>query len=396
MASIHKDRRSQYWIAYFRDSAGKQVARSTKIAHSPAPLPAETAAELRRRRVENERAARLLAEELEEGLRGNRTESQLRTLLQDVSKTVTGKSIDFPTAAEFLERWLEREKPGLTESSFNRYRSTFRKFTDSLGKNGRGDALLADVAANDVATLKSERLTAGIKPSTVRADLKILSIPFAAALREGLANKNPVAAVPVPKDAAETRGTFTPEEIEAMIVESRKSEPEFETLILLGGFAGLRLGDCVKMTWRNVDTAQGTLTVTPEKTRRSKRSLKIPIHPRLLDHLLELTAPESPDALLCPQLATVKSSGRSGLSRRFLNILRRAGVEQTTTGGTGEGRAFNSRTFHSLRHTFVTRLQAANVPPDLRMSLAGHTDAGTHSGYTHTQLETLRAAVAKL
>lgn len=54
------------------------------------------------------------------------------------------------------------------------------------------------------------------------------------------------------------------------------------------------------------------------------------------------------------------------------------------------------RTFHSLRHSFVSELANAGIAPDVRQMLAGHSDDRSHAVYTHTQLDTLRAAVKKL
>jgi len=64
--------------------------------------------------------------------------------------------------------------------------------------------------------------------------------------------------------------------------------------------------------------------------------------------------------------------------------------------GGKEGRAFNKLSFHSLRHTYVSQLANAGIAPDVRKLLAGHSDDRSHAVYTHTQLDTLRAAVGKL
>ena len=50
----------------------------------------------------------------------------------------------------------------------------------------------------------------------------------------------------------------------------------------------------------------------------------------------------------------------------------------------------------SSRHSFVSELANAGIAPDVRQLLAGHSDDRSHAVYTHTQLDTLRAAVKKL
>ena len=56
----------------------------------------------------------------------------------------------------------------------------------------------------------------------------------------------------------------------------------------------------------------------------------------------------------------------------------------------------SKRTFHALRHSFTSALANAGVAPELRMKLTGHKSEAVHAGYTHHELETLRAAVGKL
>jgi integrase len=66
-----------------------------------------------------------------------------------------------------------------------------------------------------------------------------------------------------------------------------------------------------------------------------------------------------------------------------------------TVQGTGV-RKISKRTFHALRHSFTSALANAGVSPELRMKLTGHKSAEIHRGYTHLELETLRAALQKL
>jgi integrase len=67
---------------------------------------------------------------------------------------------------------------------------------------------------------------------------------------------------------------------------------------------------------------------------------------------------------------------------------------QTVPGG--GTRNISRRTFHALRHSFTSALANAGVAPELRMKLTGHKSAEIHRGYTHHELNTLRAAVNKL
>lgn len=54
------------------------------------------------------------------------------------------------------------------------------------------------------------------------------------------------------------------------------------------------------------------------------------------------------------------------------------------------------RSFQALRHFFTSALANAGVAPEVRMKLTGHKSTTVHRGYTHHELETLRAVVGKL
>jgi integrase len=67
---------------------------------------------------------------------------------------------------------------------------------------------------------------------------------------------------------------------------------------------------------------------------------------------------------------------------------------QTVQGG--GSRKISRRTFHALRHSFTSALANADVAPELRMKLTGHSSEAIHRGYTHHEIAILRHAVDKL
>ena len=157
-----------------------------------------------------------------------------------------------------------------------------------------------------------------------------------------------------------------------------------------------RFGDAVALTVANFDWEQHVLKVRPQKTSRKKRDLVIPLHPDLEAHVLDLPLSDR-RSLLCPTLAKRKVSGKYGLSIQFQRIVVQASIEQETIAARGEsGHEFNKFTFHSLRHSFISTLANAGIAPDVRQLLAGHSEERSHAVYTHTQLGTLRNAIASI
>ena len=141
-----------------------------------------------------------------------------------------------------------------------------------------------------------------------------------------------------------------------------------------------------------IDFEKKTL-FTPRKTRRkSPKPITLPIHPALMDHLLGLSLPEDPAALITPELHRL---GTNWTSRIFTaKILPLAGIDpkRTDPGSDNKGRKVSQLSFHSFR----THSQAT-LPPlechELRMKITGHSDSKVHGSYTHHNISKLREAL---
>ena len=96
--------------------------------------------------------------------------------------------------------------------------------------------------------------------------------------------------------------------------------------------------------------------------------IQIPITPELSEHLLTLPAPDQPDAPLMPTLAQLAVGGSRGLSNQFRELMNRAGLESGVARARDgkAGRTVSSRSFHSLRHSFVSAMMNAGIAPEVR------------------------------
>lgn len=121
----------------------------------------------------------------------------------------------------------------------------------------------------------------------------------------------------------------------------------------------------------------------------------MPLHPDLRAHLEALAGTDQPAPFILPGMVHFKPGGRHGLSESFKRIMRKAGLDLQMVKGSGVRRQCK-RTFHALRHTFTSALANAGVAPEQRMKLTGHKSERIHQGYTHHELEPLRAALGKL
>lgn len=396
MASIHERTGSKKWHCSFRDSAGKWRFVSTKTEDKAEALAVcarlETLAKQTAPKAEDTVPAEDSGELLEAGLKliqtakaGALSEATARDFVNRVLKASGAEAeIAGETVRDFFKNWLAGKKVGSAPDTFLRYRTTVDLFVAGLDK--RAALTLSAIGSRDIETFRNSRLKeVGI--TTVKDDLKILRTAFNRARRQGVIHTNPCEAVDFPTGEAQVREPFKVQEVGLLVTEA---PAEWKTVILLGFYAGLRLGDAVRLDWRSVDFEKGMLTFKAQKTGKQE---SLPIHPTLAAHLGEIAGDTG--GKISPSLAKLSISGRSGLSRQFLDIVREAGLDTGAEEKKREGkrRRFTAKTFHSLRHGFVSSMANAGVSKELRMKLAGHSSDAVASGYTHHEAARLREAV---
>lgn len=396
MASIHKKQRknrksSPFFYASFRGADGRQYFRSTKKT--------------------NEKEALAVALDFERMARGVQTEAHYRKVAAEVYERTAGKPLNFHTCSAWLDQWLKNTTATVDERTMDDYQSVLTDFRAFLGEHRVGGPLAA-ITPDDVTDFRDELKSRGAAPSTINKNVrKILSLPFEAARRLGYVTINPCAAVKKLKETTakskRERQAFTTEQIEALLAVARGDkwkDKGWDGAIVCGMTSALRLGDIVNMTWEQVDLAKATVTLDPQKKEDDAQIL--PLHPAFIGWLKsrERGIGKAP---VFPHLHGRKPGGANGLSRTFKRIMDEAKVHGQITRrgadaetrkklGARAGRTITSLSFHSLRHTATSLMAEAGVAKDTRKKITGHTDDRVHEIYTHTEIETLRAAVEKI
>jgi integrase len=380
MANIFKRRQSPFYVCSYRAADGRWLKKSTKSKD---------------RKVALEFCMKL--EEAERGaLQRTLTTSQARKLFNEILERAGDEPLESFSVAGWLKEWLSMKSSSRTSGTSARYEKPLTDFIEHLGT--RADLPLRALTSKDVRSFRDAEIKTGKSPVTVNLTHKTIAGALYAAVRQGFILNNPAAAIdylPTHDDRGE-KGTFTLDEI-AKLIKAAPSD-DWKGVILLGAYSGLRLGDSLRLTWGNLDLENLALTLTPRKTARTGKKLLIPMHPMLQDFFLHHPVGQRDTDPVFPTLASLGIGGRSGASMAFSRIMKQAKLAAgTLREARGEsGRNVSARSYHSLRHGFVTALSAANVPIELRQKLAGHSTSGMSLHYTHPDFAALRAAVESL
>lgn len=163
--------------------------------------------------------------------------------------------------------------------------------------------------------------------------------------------------------------------------------------ILLSLYTGLRLGEVLALKWQNIDIknkliyidksvgsiSQNHKTSTIESSPKTQSSIReIPISKKLLDLMKVLRQHCSTDYVIVSHNG--KQIQSMAYQKSFENLLKKLHIKHYG--------------FHSLRHTFATRLLENGVDTKTISELLGHSSPTiTLNRYVHTNLQNKRKAM---
>ncbi len=380
MAFVFKNPNSKFWLAGFIDTDGKRHNRSTKVL-------AESAA--------SKREAERIAQEYEEAGNRVRTAIQVRRVISDLHKKITGEDLPVVSLAAQVDQWIESKRTSVAPATVLFYEGATKKFVEQLGK--RAKANISDITRIEIERFR-DSLAKKVAPKTVNGIVKVLKMLFKDARDRTLLLDDPSELVkPVKSKKVVDRRPFTVEEIKSILPHC---DTEWHSMVLFGLYTGQRLGDIARLKWDSVDLEKGTLRLTTSKT---GKSLNLPLHADLLKFLKENPTPISRTLPIHPAAAAIveKDKRTSHLSNCFGRILAAAGLRdkrphRALGNGRDGKRDMNSLSFHSLRRTATTLLHEAGVSQAVAMALIGHDSEDIHAIYVNVGEAAMREASKKL
>lgn len=216
--------------------------------------------------------------------------------------------------------------------------------------------------------------------------------------KKALIKNDPWKDVKLRADDSHSRRELTIEELKRLARCAAKEGDEWRKLFAIGIYTGLRLGDCCRLNWKDVDVVRGLIQLIPNKTKKFAhgRPVTIPIHTQLHDILIETPETKRIGPVL-PMLESwyTSKNGRPKVSTNISKIFKAAGI---VTSVNVEGRKWKApeATFHSFRHTFVSMAANAGIPLHIVQAIVGHESTAMTRHYYHENEKALRQAVTAI
>lgn len=292
-----------------------------------------------------------------------------------------------PTVEEWFKHYLyEIAEPNLRATTFASYRSKIEyRIIPGLGAH-RLDRLLPEHIEKFYADLRRD----GLKPATIRQFHSILSKGLKTAEQRGRIGRNPADLVTAPSVPYQEVEPLTPGEARAILnaAEGTRNEARWSVALALG----LRQGEALGLTWKNVNLDVGTVRISQAlqrgksgrlefdqpKSRAGRRT--VPLPGPLLDALRTHRAVQLKERMRAGEewqdhdLVFAQENGKPiGAKsdwKAWKKLLAAAGVRDAR--------------LHDARHTAATIMLTMGVPPRVTMEILGHSQIKlTMDTYSH-------------
>lgn len=317
-------------------------------------------------------------------------------------------SDDKITLQQWFHTWLfDFRINDLKPSSLERYEGIYRNY---IYNSPIGKKALTNLRAADIQSYYNALTSSGKSPSNIRMINKALKASLNEALKQNYIIKNYCDSITLPKvSKSEDIVVFTKDEQKALILYLNGHKLKMLIVMALG--TGLRQGELLALKWSDIDFINNTVSVSKsiklvyivdkdgnrkssilEQTPKTKSSIRtIPVPSNIIDELKLYKKEQEKnskselykdnDIIFADDTGNYLDSRY--LSKRYTKLLKEAEIDY--------------KKFHSLRHTYATRLFEAGIPIKTVQVLMGHSDIKTTMNiYTHVMPEEKTKAVEKL
>lgn len=307
-----------------------------------------------------------------------------------------GKAQAQISLAKMMRFWLESELLGAVKvSTYN----TYVRLIDRHVLPTLGSCALSQLTPSFVLSFVQKMEASGLSYATVKSVYRLLSCAMRFALEEGMIQKNPCKKIRIQSKEAPQQRVLSQAE-QRRLCDAAQCRGDFSTLLSL--YTGLRLGEICALKWADIDWDKHTLTVRRTVQRLENYGAR-PGGPKTA---LMIGTPKSacshrvipvPEFILAQLRSMWTKAGQTEfvfgasqraadprtIQRHFQRLANQLGIHGVH--------------FHTLRHSFATRLLELGVDVKTVSALLGHGSVKvTLDFYAHSLFDQKQAAVERL
>lgn len=304
------------------------------------------------------------------------------------------------------------ERPDSGGDTLRHYKMYWMGFVGWLTSNYSGIKCLCEVTSETAQKYVAQMNGRGLSPNTYNKHVSFLRLFFRVLAESAQIEKNPFEKIRRKKLNPNVRRELTIDELKSIL---QRADGELQTLLYIGTFTGLRLGDCCTLRWSEVDLDRRLIRRVQNKTASKKQKPVLIGVPEALFEKLSETPTGHRKGFVVPKYAKLYTSRNDNgaptcqaqITREIQNHFTNCGI-RTHREGTGfiknengdnvstGKRAVVEVGFHSLRHTFVSLHAEHGTPQAVVQAIVGHGSPAMTSHYTHIGEVTARRVAGVL
>lgn len=265
---------------------------------------------------------------------------------------------------------------GASEHTLDAYRRDLARYERTLSE--RGVARPPEASREDVVEHQRRLFAAGYAPSTVERNMAAVRSYHRFCVREGIAEQDPTARLPLPKVPSRLPDAISVDEAERLLSQPFPQGPvgyrDKAILEVLYG-CGLRVSELVALDVSDVDLGEGLVRVFG----KGSKERIVPIAGYAAQAVSEYLTHGR------PYLRAKRSTASADRSALFVNqrggrLTRQAVFALVKRYGARAGLDIHP---HTLRHSFATHMLQGGADLRSLQEMLGHADISTTQIYTH-------------
>lgn len=151
---------------------------------------------------------------------------------------------------------------------------------------------------------------------------------------------------------------FSKQQVEQIYIAAiNKGDAELAELIAIAAYTGARIEELCSLKVEMVNLVDMTIQIDDSKTKAGIRI--VPIHPNIFIRLERFKANSSNGYIFCNLTPSKYGVRSNAIGKRFGRLKKALGYERL-------------HVFHSIRKTFITLMQQANIPEFITADIVGH------------------------
>jgi integrase len=293
----------------------------------------------------------------------------------------------------FKKELLHQKKNPIILISFEHFKIKFLAYSETIYSwnhtksmhsvlNGfhsyYGNVTLSTLTKSQVQTYIEHRLKK-VSPHAVRRDIHTLSSAFKWAITKKYMKKNLTKGLPLPKLSEKLPKYFSYEEFNTLL--NNIQDKDLLDIINFAISTGLRQSDIINLRWEQITLSNRTFVLDNRFSLTKSRKVHIlPLNKTAMEILIRREQGRSLSFVFTYQGKRVL---QCFISHKFKKIIVKAKINPALT-------------FHTLRHTFATRLVQKGVPLYHVSKLLTHSDIKVTQIYAHLCTQDLFDAVKVL